>query len=99
MSLRQIRLFVVLGKILHDAPTYAVASTPGLRRVTQAVLMAGKPVKRLLKPLVELLSSSLGQCYEDWLAREDPVVWFRQRRVTGPSRGGSTSRGRGLHLS
>ena len=75
-----------LGKILHDAPTYAVASTPGLRRVTQAVLMAGKPVKRLLKPLVELLSSSLGQCYEDWLAREDPVVWFRQRRVTGPSR-------------
>ena len=41
-----------LGKILHDAPAYAVASTPGLRRVTQAVLVAGEPVK----PLVELLT-------------------------------------------
>ena len=75
-----------LGKILHDAPAYAVASTPGLRRVTQAVLMAGKPVKPLLKPLFKLFSSARGQCYEDWLGREDPVVWFRQRRVTGPSR-------------
>ena len=75
-----------LGEILHDAPTYAVASTLGLRRVTQAVLRAGKPVKPLLKPLVELFSSALGQCYENWLAREDPVVWFRQRRVTDPSR-------------
>ncbi|TDI17412.1 MAG: hypothetical protein E2P05_02295 [Acidobacteria bacterium] len=75
-----------LGKILHDAPAYAVASTPGLRRVTQAVLAAGKPVKPLLKPLFKLFSSALGQCYEDWLGREDPAVWFRQRRVTGPSR-------------
>ncbi len=45
-----------LGEILHDAPAYAVASTPGLRRVTQAVLVAGEPVKLLLEPLVELLT-------------------------------------------
>ena len=75
-----------LRKILHDTPAYAVASTPGLRRVAQAVLVTGEPVKPLLKPLIELLNAALGQCYEDWLAREDPVVWFRQRRLAGNSR-------------
>ncbi len=74
-----------LGEILHDAPTCAVASTPGLRRLTEAVLAAGEPGKPLLKPMVELLSTALEQCYKDWLSREDPVVWFRKRRFTSTS--------------
>ncbi len=33
--------------------------------------------------MVELLGAALGQCYKDWLMREDPVMWFRQRRFGG----------------
>jgi hypothetical protein len=75
-----------LGEMFHQQPAYAVASTPGLRRLTKAVLAAGESSKTLLKPLVELLGSALGQCYEDWLMREDPVLWFRQRRFKGSSK-------------
>jgi pyruvate,orthophosphate dikinase len=74
-----------LGEIFHQQPAYAVASTPGLRRLTEAVLAVGESAKPLLKPLVELLSAALERCYKDWLMREDPVVWFRQRRFKGLS--------------
>jgi pyruvate,orthophosphate dikinase len=69
-----------LDAILSKAPDQAVAASPRLRRVAQALLAASpEGTDGAVTRSLELLASALTQVYESWLAREDPADWWRER--------------------
>jgi pyruvate,orthophosphate dikinase len=68
-----------LERIFERDPFQATVSSPQLKRFAQALLRAALETDcAAVVRSLELLSSVLRETYREWLAREDPVSWWRK---------------------
>jgi hypothetical protein len=74
-----------LGAVLRGAPRLAVIASPRLRRFAEALLAAAPDADDgAAARTLDLLSDALREVYDQWLAREDPAAWWRERSGADP---------------
>ncbi|MDH3210979.1 MAG: PEP-utilizing enzyme [Myxococcales bacterium] len=78
------RALARLGAVLRGTPRLAVIASPRLRRVSGALLAAAPGAEGAPARALDLLSDALREVYAQWLAREDPADWWRERSGAAP---------------
>jgi pyruvate,orthophosphate dikinase len=79
------RALARVGAVLRGAPRLAVIASPRLRRFAEALLAAAPDADDgAAARALELLSDALRQVYDQWLDRDDPADWWRERRGADP---------------
>jgi pyruvate,orthophosphate dikinase len=76
-----------LGAIFGEDPQLAAVSSPRLRHFAEKLLaqQLEDPGREVAERALELLASSLRQVYAQWLARPDPVDWWREQANDAPA--------------
>jgi pyruvate,orthophosphate dikinase len=74
-----------LSALLRRRPRLAMAASPRLRRLAEALLAAAPDAaSATTERSLALLAQALREVYALWLARADPADWWRERVGAGP---------------